>query len=182
MTEEFEEDDEFYGRPSKSRRKREVHAITELGDKLLTIPEAQLNTLPYPHIIDAVNECKKITKGNARKRQLQFIGKQLRKIDLEAVHHLIDRFESSSQSHLTHFHMLEIWRDRLIEQDQSVLSEIIEKLPAIDKQHLRQLTRNAITEKTKHDKLREKQSTEVITPVHYRKLFQYLKTESDFQN
>ncbi|MFT7688779.1 MAG: ribosome-associated protein [Candidatus Azotimanducaceae bacterium] len=181
MTEEYLEDEEFYGRPSKSRRKREVHAITELGDKLMTIPDAQLNTLPYPLIIDAINECKKITKGNARKRQLQFIGKQLRKIDLDAVHQLIDRFDASSDAHATHFHLLEIWRDRLISEDQNVLSEIIEELPSIDLQHLRQLTRNAINEKTKHDKLRAKQVTEVLTPVQYRKLFQYLKSQFDFK-
>ena len=180
MTDDID-DDEYPERPSKSKRKREVHAITDLGEKLMLIPDSQLQTLPYPIIIDAITTCKKIKKGNARKRQIQFIGKQLRKIDLDIVHQLVDRFDASSRTHLTHFHMLETWRDRLIEQDGTVLAEIIQSLPSIDKQHLRQLTRNAINEKAKHDLLREKQSTEVLKPIQFRKLFQYLKTESDLQ-
>ena len=179
MTEE--EDDEYIGRPSKSRRKREVHAITDLGEKLMTIPESQLKTIPYTIIVDAVIACKKIKKGNARKRQIQFIGKQLRKVDLDVVTELIDRFDASSNNHLRHFHQLESWRDRLLDEDQAILAEIFEAIPNIDRQHLRQLTRNAITEKSKHEALREKGSTENLSPIQFRKLFQFLKSETDFQ-
>lgn len=153
-------------KPSKSQRKREVKAITELGEKLLLIPDDQLKSLPYPNIIDTITECKKITKGNARKRQIQFLGKQLRKVDLNMIHKLVDRFDASSRVHVLYFHQLEIWRDLLIKQDKNVMGEILKALPGIDKQHLRQLARHAINERLKN-----------IEPnVHFRKLFQYLKS------
>lgn len=161
--------------PSKSQRKRDVKAITELGEKLLHIADDQLDSLPYPQIIAAVRSCKKIKKGGARKRQLLFIGKLLRKVELDEVHHLIDRFDASSESHARHFHQLEIWRDRLIRQDKSAMDEIFQQIPSIDKQHLRQLTRNAIAEVNKS----KQQPHEVSAPVHFRKLFRYLKTEAD---
>ena len=154
--------------PSKSQRKRDVKAITELGEKLLGIPDDQLMNIPYSEIIESDIACKRITKGNARKRQLQYLGKQLRQVDLDPIHQLIDRFDASSRDHVLHFHQLETWRELLINQDKNVMGEILDQLPDIDRQHLRQLVRNAISERAGN----------IDPPVHFRKLFQYLKTES----
>ena len=156
-------------RPSKSQRKREVKLIAELAQKLLLIPDEQLAPLPYPVIVQAIIDCKTITKGNARKRQIQFIAKQLRHVDLNVVHQVVDRFDASSRTHITHFHQLEVWRDRLMAQDKQVLGEILQQCPLVDRQHLRQLVRNAVDERSK----------QAIPPVHFRKLFQYLKAESE---
>ena len=77
MTEEYF-DDEFEERgPSKSQRKREMQLLRDLGEKLLSLPVDHLEKISEPAIIVAVQDCKKITKGNARKRQIQFIGKLL---------------------------------------------------------------------------------------------------------
>ena len=173
--EELAEDEYDASRPSKSQRKRDVKAITELGAKLLDIPDAQLDKLPYPDLIEAVLTCKKITKGNARKRQVLHIGKQLRGLDLEPVYQLVDRFDASSRNHVIRFHQLEVWRDKLIRQDKQVMDEILHQLPDVDRQHLRQLVRNAINEASKIETSPDK------PPVHFRKLFQYLKAEFDGQ-
>ena len=109
--------EDLYDGPSKSQRKRDSKAITNLGSQLLQISDDQLATLPYANIIDAVKQCKKITKGNARKRQIQYIGKLLRHVDIEEIQLLVDRFDASSQSHVLLFHQLETWRDKLIQQD-----------------------------------------------------------------
>ncbi|HJL60784.1 MAG TPA: ribosome biogenesis factor YjgA [Pseudomonadales bacterium] len=162
------EDDEFNERPSKSQRKRDVKAITDLGEKLMMIPQTQLDQLPYPKIVEAIRKGKKINKGNARKRQLQYIGKLLRKVDLQEVHELIDRFDTSSRAHVLQFQQLETWRELLIKQDKAVMGEILHQLPDIDIQHLHQLVRNAVREADEH---RE-------PPIHFRKLFQYLKMEA----
>ena len=171
--EELPGDDDDERQPSRSQLKRDVKAITELGTKLLDIPDAQLHKLPYPDLIEAVLACKKITKGNARKRQVLHIGKQLRGLNLDPVHLLIDRFDASSRNHVIRFHQLEVWRDRLIRQDNQVMDEILHQLPDVDRQHLRQLVRNAANEATEIETNPDK------PPVHFRKLFQYLKSESD---
>ena len=166
---ESEQPADSVDRPSKSQRKREVKLIAELGEKLLTIPDEQLALIPYPDIVRAVIDCRAITKGNARKRQIQYIGKQLRHVELDIVHQVIDRFDASSRAHIMHFHQLEVWRDRLMEQDKQVLGEILQQCPLVDRQHLRQLVRNAVDEKSKQSS----------PPVQFRKLFQYLKSESE---
>lgn len=165
------ETDDFIDAPSKSQRKREMHALKDLGEQLLDIPEDQLERLSNPDLIEAVLACKRITKGNARKRQLQYIGKILRKneADVEEVHELVDRFDARSKAHVALFHQLEQWRESLIAQDPNVLDEISAQFPDVDRQHLRQLTRNAIDERNE-----ERQP-----PVHFRKLFQYLKSLAD---
>ncbi|MFT4677689.1 MAG: ribosome-associated protein [Candidatus Azotimanducaceae bacterium] len=163
-TEEFE-----YDGPSKSQLKRDAKALVELGERLLTIPEDQLPQIELPDVVTAILDTKKIKKGNARKRQLQYVGKLLRNADLTNLEHLIARFDASTDEHATKFHQLEKWRERLIEEDKNVLPEIIEAYPDLDRQHIRALVRNAINERLK----------EKYPPVHFRKLFQYLKTLMD---
>lgn len=168
MTEEdtFNEDEFEEREPSKSQRKRDMQSLRELGEKLLSLPVDHLEQIPEPAIVIAVQDCKKITKGNARKRQLQYIGKLLSKIDLTDVQGTIDRFDASTKTHVTQFHKLEQWRERLISGDNAVLDDIFAKFPTVDRQHLRQLTRKAITEREKA----------INPPFQFRKLFQYLKS------
>ncbi len=166
MTEEdFENELEARG-PSKSQRKRDMQMLRDLGESLLSLPVDHLKQISEPAIIAAVQECKKITKGNARKRQIQFIGKLLAKTEITEIQAMVDRFDASSRSHVTQFHKLEQWRERLIAGDNAVLDEIFVQFPGLDRQHLRQLTRKVIIEKEKS----------IDPPVQYRKLFQYLKS------
>ena len=155
-------------RPSKSQRKREVHALRDLGEELLAIPEAKLKTLSDARIVEAVLSCKKITKGNARKRQLQYIAKLMRSTDVDEIQKLIDSLNSNTRTHVMQFHRLEQWRERLIEEDPDAMEEVFAAFPDIDRQHLRQLIRNAIAERLE---ARE-------PPIHFRKLFQFLKDQS----
>lgn len=167
-TDDYLDEDEYDG-PSKSQLKRDAKALVALGEKLLVIPEDQLQQIGLPDVVDAITDAKKITKGNARKRQLQYVGKMLRHADLTELHQVIDRFDASSTEHVTKFHQLEDWRERLIEEDSQVVGDIMAVYPEVDIQQLRSLTRNAITER-KADKQ---------PPIHFRKLFQYLKSLLD---
>lgn len=155
---------------SKSQRKRDVHALRDLGARLLDVPNDQLEKISEPRLIDAVLAARKITRGSARRRQLQYIGKLIRTEDLgDEVQQIVDRLDAGSRAHTAHFHQLELWRSRLIEGDDTALSEIIESYPDVDIQHLRQLSRQATSER----------DAGRLPPVHYRKLFQYLKQISE---
>ena len=159
------EDEEQH--PSKSQRKREMHALRDLGERLLTVPENQLRTLSATDIVEAVLTCKKITKGNARKRQLQYIGKLMRSADVEEIQQLVDRLDASSSAHVAQFHRLEQWRDGLISEEPATMEAVLAAFPEINRQHLRQLVRNAIAERNE----------ERAPPVYFRRLFQYLKEQ-----
>ena len=150
---------------SKSQRKRDVQGITSLGERLCELTDEQLLPLPYPDVITAIRSYRKISKGNAKKRQLQYIGKLLRKLDTDPVIELLERYDSSSRSHVMQFHELETWRERLVDGDESAINEIAERYPTFDRPQLRALTRKAIDE-------RNREST---PPVQFRKLFQFLK-------
>jgi ribosome-associated protein len=159
-------DEDQYDGPSKSQRKRDMHALRDMGERLMELPEAHVKELLPPELMEIMLACKKITKGNARKRQIQYLGKRLRQIETDKLQALIDRFDASSQDHANQFHKLERWRERLIGQDATAMEEIMQTIPDIDRQHLRQLTRQAIAERDQ-----QKQP-----PIQFRKLFQYLKS------
>ncbi len=165
MPDDFDDD-----RPSKTQRKRELDALKDLGARLADVPQDQLEKLSEPRLIDAVAQLRQIHRGSARKRQVQFIGKLLRDDALAAeVQAILDRLDAGSRAHAQAFHRLEQWRDRLVAGDRDVLDEIAAACPAVDRQHLRQLTRKAADE----EKLRA--SGQSVPPTNYRKLFQYLR-------
>ena len=168
MNEEENAEQEDYDErgPSKSQRKRDMQSLRDLGERMTTLPNDHLEQIPEPAIIKAIQDCKKITKDNARKRQIQYIGKLLSNTDIIEIQKIVDRFDASTRTHVTQFHKLEQWRDRLLNNDKTVLDDIFSLYPSVDRQHLKQLTRKAISEREKA----------IEPPVQFRKLFQYLKS------
>ena len=150
---------------SKSQIKREMSDLKKLGERLLELKEDQLQVLDDERLLEAIAEGKRITKFNARKRHLQFIGKLMRKTDLDAVNNLLDQHDNKSQQSILVQHKVERWREALLEGSDEVLGEIQAQCPQVDRQHLRQLTRLAIreAESPQHDM------------THARKLFRYLR-------
>lgn len=155
-------------KPSKSQRKRDMQAVKVLAEKLASLSSDQLSTLDMPDIVDAIEQAKRITKGNARKRQIQHVTKLLSRTDTSRAKQLIDELDASSAAHIQKFHQLEIWREKLLEDDQVAMTEIVEAFPSVDRQQMRQIVRAAIKEKNSGDER-----------VEYRKLFQFLKSLSE---
>src|SRR5690606_37401904 len=57
---------------SKTRRKQEMHALQKLGAELVSLPEGQLEAIDLPEDLQAaVQEARRITSREARRRQLQ---------------------------------------------------------------------------------------------------------------
>lgn len=150
--------------PSKSQLKREMAALQVMAGRLAEIPPSHLERIPYPEIREAIATAKGIGKGNARKRQLRFVAKQLSRVDLTPVRAVLDQLDASSAAHNRRFHQLERWREALVAGDGDALEEVAATHPGVDRQHLRQLVRNAVREREQGN-----------GQAHYRKLFQYLK-------
>ena len=76
-------DTEHEDRPSKTRRKRDMEALQELGSELLNFSDEVLLQMDLPeNLRDAVQQARKIRSRGAHKRQLQYIGRLMRDIDL----------------------------------------------------------------------------------------------------
>ena len=122
-------------KPSKSQRKREMDALKSLAQQLANLSAEHLAQIEDLQIREGVLAAQKITKGNARKRQLQYVAKLLSKTDAEPIQRMIDTMDASSKVYVQKFHRLESWRERLIERDETVLTEIIGEFPHTDRQH-----------------------------------------------
>lgn len=143
---------EYLG-PSKSQLKREMHALQDLGKRMLDLNDEQLATLNISDTLyRAIMESRRITQREARRRHLQFLGKILRQEDdPEAIGRAIDAFHSGSDEHTRRHHLAERWRDQMITEGDKVVGDFIDYCPAADVQHLRNLVRNARKEVDKQN-------------------------------
>jgi ribosome-associated protein len=135
------------GRPSKSQLKREMDALQSLGEQLVALKTDRLAKIDMPDKLrDAVREAQRfINKHEAKRRQLQYIGRLMRDVDPAPIQAALDEFNGVSAAANARQHALERLRARLME-DEAVLGEIAREHADADLQHLRQLRRNALKE------------------------------------
>ena len=144
-TNEF--DEEGSHRPNKSQLKREVAALFELGKRLVELEKTTLQGLDVPpDLITAIESAKGMRSHIALKRQFKLIGKMLRSIDTEPLRELIEAHDLQHKKGVGEFHQVEKWRDRLITEGNSAVSEFLTQHPDVDRQRLNQLVRGAANE------------------------------------
>lgn len=159
-------DDFLPERPSKSRRKREMHRLQALGERLVELTPEQLAEIsPGTELLEALAEMGRIRGREARRRQLQYIGRLMRHQDGDAIAAALERLKAGGIEQTRRLHQLEHWRDRLIEQGDEALGEFIAAQPGADRQQIRQLVRSARKERERNR-----------PPVASRKLFRYLRS------
>ena len=70
----------------RSARKRASHELTKLGEELLALRPEQVAALALPERLEeAVAEARRLTSFGAKRRQVLFIGKLMRKLDEESI-------------------------------------------------------------------------------------------------
>lgn len=73
-------------KPSKTQRKRDMHALQALGESLVALDDDEIARLPIDErLVDAVRLARPMRSGEARRRQLQFIGRLMRGVDVDAL-------------------------------------------------------------------------------------------------
>lgn len=162
-----EETGEFLS-PSRSQRKRDAEAVLELAERLVELPPSQLAKLPIADPIrDAIAETRRITAQVARKRQLHFLAKQMRREDdeaMDAIRQALDHDRATARRETAALHQLERWRERLLDEGDEALGELADAHPALDRHHLRQLIRAARDERIRNR-----------PPHSFREIFRVLK-------
>jgi len=126
--------------------KRESTEVQKLGEDLLTLRTELLTRLNLPEkLVEAIAESKRISNFEGKRRQMQFIGKLMRKLEPEAHEAirtaLVEQHTPSALETQT-LHQAEMWRDRLLADDDA-LGQWITLSPATDSQQLRALVRQA---------------------------------------
>ena len=133
--------------PSRSQQRREALGVLELAEQLAAQSPAQLEKLPIPEaLLPHIEDTRRITAHIARKRQLAFLAKQMRREDdetLDAIRDALDAGSETSRRGVALMHKAEDWRTRLLDGGDAALTALLDEYPAADRQRLRQLVRNA---------------------------------------
>ncbi len=129
---------------SKSQRKREAQELKSLAGQLIGLSKARLTQVPLEEAVrGAVEEARQIRSHVARKRQLQFIAKLLRRTDATEIFESVEAFNTEARQLTARQHRSEAWRDFLLESGDVALGQLLEKRHDADAQSIRQLLRNA---------------------------------------
>lgn len=150
---------------SKSEIKRDAEQLKKLGENLINLTPANLAKIPLDDSLREAIELAQRLRLEARRRQIQYIGKLLRNRDPEPIQEALDKVENRHNQQLALLQKLEITRDQLLEKGDVALNSLLEEYPELDRQHLRNLIRSA---------QKEKQANK--PPKNYREIFQYLKS------
>lgn len=161
-------DEEDYG-PSRTQQRREALAVLALASQLVAMQPSRLAKLELPDDVrEEITRTRNITAHIAHKRQLAFLAKVMRRYEDEvfaSVRAELGENREKQRQENAAMHRLEAMRDRLINEEEAALSELISEHPQVDRQHLRSLVRKARIEKETPNK----------PPRAYREIFQLLK-------
>ena len=153
---------------SKTKRKQEMTALQSLGARLVDLPESQIAELPMEEgLREAVLEAKRITSHEAKRRQMQYVGRLMREIDPAPLRERLEAMTGHSAQAAAQHRRLEGWRQRLLADDEALTAFAAEH-PGADLQALRTLIRNT-----------RKEQKEAKPPRSYRELFRLIKECSD---
>ena len=147
---------------SKSEIKRDAEDLKQLGEKLVNLTKANLTKVPLD---DSLKELAQRLQKEARRRQLQYIGKLLRSIDAEPIREALEKIENKHNQQQAMLHKLEILRDELVAKGDAALTDLLNEHPSADRQQLRNLIRAAQKEKEQNKPSKA-----------YREIYQILKT------
>ena len=161
-------------KPSKTRLKQTMHELQTLGMRLTKLTEAQLAEIDLPdNLREAVHNARRITKHEARRRQMQFIGRLMRETDPVPIRAKLDYWSGQSTESVGELHRIERWRERLLEDD-GALTEFAQHFPGADLQAIRASVREVRKD--------ARASHEGHTPRasrQFRELYQLIKRAAD---
>ena len=165
-----EDDDDEIIWVSKSEIKRDAEELKRLGLEMVELGKNALDKIPLDEELRAAIELAQKIKKEGRRRQLQLIGKMLRNRDVDPIRQALDKLKNRHNQQVALFHKLEMLRDRLIEEGDDAVPEVLKLWPQADRQQLRSLIRNAKKEKEGNK-----------PPKSARLIFQYLRELAEEQ-
>ncbi|HZY19602.1 MAG TPA: ribosome biogenesis factor YjgA [Ramlibacter sp.] len=164
---------------SKTELKRESTELQKLGESLMALRGELFERLQLPDkLVEAMDEARRITNFEGRRRQMQYVGKLMRGLDeeqLAAAREALEQQRKGSAKESLALHQAEQWRDDLIERDEA-LQQWLDAHPDTDSQQLRALIRQARRD-------RQPSADEISrgeVPRHgraYREIFQMVKEQ-----
>ena len=192
---------------SKTKRKQMMENLQEIGENLVLLNDNQLKKISEvipENLLNAIYEAKRLIAQNARsskKRQLQFIGKLMRKVDAEIIVAKLNQIQNNHNNNNNNNNIKNsnnnnteisekihnICQQIINSNNENYIFEFINNLNLSDQQkrdyhfQLRTLKRNIIKEKNKQQNQTENilENNEVnanfVNSKNYKNLFQTIK-------
>jgi ribosome-associated protein len=149
---------------SRTQLKLEAEKLQSIGLKLCVLSTSKIKALDLPsNLLEAILAMQKITSNGAKRRQSQYIGKLMRNFDTTELNTIITFWDQQELKEKQHFHNIELWRKKLVEEPGSV-NDFLIKHPSDKKLILLDTIKEAIEEKNQ-DK----------APKYNRELFKLIK-------
>lgn len=157
--------------PSKSDRKRSVDRLQLLGERLAKLSPRQLSQLPLDDALrEAIAELNRLTAHEAIRRQRQYVGKLMRHVDeATLLQALATQGQPQQQKRLINT------LERLIQQGDAAVSEVLQRFPHADRHTVRQHVRQAQQSLKQAQDLPEAEKTQAIETARAR-LLRYLQS------
>jgi ribosome-associated protein len=150
---------------SKTRRKTEMHDLQSLGETLVQLSAPRLSELGLPErLADAIEQARAISKHEARRRQMQYIGRLMRDVDPDPIRARLAQWGAAPAAEKARLTAVERWRERLL-SDAVALDQLCAAVPHADRARL-----SALVVRVQGERAR------AAPPHAYRELFRVLNT------
>lgn len=170
MNPDIPDDDATVERPSKTAQKKAMHELQALGEALMTLPDARIDAIGLPESLrEAVRAAQRTKSFEGKRRQIQYLGKLMRKADAEPIREAVAAFQLGHAKDALALHEAERWRTELLADD-AALTRWTRAHPASDLQQLRSLIRSA-----RKDAVPEAPGAAPRHGRAYRELFQFVR-------
>ncbi|MGI9221119.1 MAG: ribosome biogenesis factor YjgA [Woeseiaceae bacterium] len=111
-------------KPSKNARKREQQALQELGEYLIPLKSAELDSIGLnDELLTAVRAAARMKSHGALRRQKQLIGKLMRQADADLIRSRLNELGARDRAEKQMFARAEKWRDKLLTGDPTAVED-----------------------------------------------------------
>lgn len=128
---------------SKTKRKKNSTELQKMGEELLELNKKQLEQIDVSEpLLGALREYQRIPPRNeARRRQLQYIGKLMRASDHELIRTALEKLRTPDRQQVRRSQEIERWGERLSNGNTDDVGAFVDVFPIAERQELRQLLR-----------------------------------------
>jgi ribosome-associated protein len=140
-----------------------MHALQDLGEAMVRLSPVRLAALALPErLADAIADARDITRWEARRRQMQFIGRLMRDVDPVPIQARLEQWAGTPNAEKARLASVERWRARLL-SEADALDRLCAENTGADRPRL-----EALLARVRHER-------EHAQPPHaYRELFRTL--------
>lgn len=136
-------ENKYVGRISKTQAKKASHDLQDLGEAVVALPADRLKDLALDEgLMYAIEQFKKTKTHEGRRRQMQYIGKLMRRTDPQPMQEAVAAMNLGQAKDALTLHQAERWRAELLADD-AALTTWMQDHPQTDLQQLRSLVRSA---------------------------------------